>query len=76
MHERQDNNTGAEHGSRIRSAVKNELREAQSEVKLTKINATSLFYSDTPSFLNTKVCIGRDYKIVERQCLSPSQASR
>lgn len=47
----QEPNTGG-----IRSAVKNELREAQSGVKLTKMNATSLFYSDTPSFPNTKVC--------------------
>lgn len=40
MHERQDNNTEAEHEQH---SLKNELKEALTEVKLSKINGITQF---------------------------------
>ncbi len=62
--------------SRIRSGLKNELREALTEVKLTKIKEISLFKCTNIHHQFFILGHWTDYKIVESQCLSPSEASR
>lgn len=69
--------------SGIRSAMKC-LREAQTEVKLTKINGISVFKLTAIIYVLTLVLVSRcacwysvpEDEIAERQCLLPSQASR
>lgn len=64
--------------SGIRSGLKNELREAQTEVKLTKINGISQFQFTKihNHFIIIHLHFGINYDMVERQCLSPSKSSR